>query len=595
MDATINSAIQKALELLKAGNKTGAYSILVSVLEQNADVAEAWYLLAFTLSDSDQKLDSFRQVLRIDPNNQAAQKQLEKLTAPPLHPQVDAFHESPIPTPEPPAPTIPAPAKAVPTFAQTQMPRPSQATTPKKKESTRQRLMPWIWTGIAVTIALVIIGLPILYITNGMETNRQVDALFAERKCTEVVAHKTFAQTFPKALFSSLYSVYHQIDECQAKLDLDYFLGTQHWPSAYDVIQHYLGNYPNGVFSAEMSEKAGSVLTAWANNLAAEKDYKTAIERLELIEGVYSSSSAASASRNIIFNDYLFWGRDLFEQKDFEGAEKVLKEVSLSEKASAEQVKQANQGIAAVYLQWGKKEIENGNTDQGLQHYDAAQSLAPDLADYTKLKNQAGLIRVEALIQKNDFDQAITILNAQLETVTEEQDKADILAEQTKVFNLYGQSDGKQAQALMSATSISMCGGQPATIPIFGTDPNVSRFAFVSPFTMQIPDGWGAFRPAEMHYSVCIESTKAKIQTCGPYYSGGYASAVIYRTRFSWTVKLYDLTTGKLYKTTKFQGPSPRACRAREAFYSGTSTEIAGAMPGIQPVLDWLTKLKVHH
>ena len=49
---------------------------------------------------------------------------------------------------------------------------------------------------IIIAVALVIIGLPLIYIANGLETSRQVNALFVERKCADVVNYKTFENYF---------------------------------------------------------------------------------------------------------------------------------------------------------------------------------------------------------------------------------------------------------------------------------------------------------------------------------------------------------------------------------------------------------------
>lgn len=601
MDPTINAAIQKALDLLKAGNKTGAYTILVSILEENSEVPEAWYLLAFTITDTEQKLDCFRQVLRLDPTNQAAQKQIEKLTVPPPPPpppppKVDAFHpESLDDAPAPPvrastrtqlepesAPwaSVPAPVFDEPAAAQT------TSTTAQGPAP-----IPWLVIGIAALVLLILIGLPLIYIANGMETNRRVNALFTERKCAEVVGYKSFTQSYPSTLFLSLYSVYDQVGECQAKLDLDYYHSKQDWPLTYNVIQHYLSDYPNGAFASEMRALGGEVLTTWANALATQKDYKTAIERLELIGRAYPDSPAAPAAQTAIFNNYLLWGKDRFDQKDYKGAEETLKKVNGNENASPDQVKQANLGLASVYLQWGKADILAGKLDLGLQRYDAAQALAPDLANYAQLKNEAGLLRVDVLITEGDFNKALELVTAQLEAATLDQEKADLLAKQAQVYDAYSKSDGKQAQTLMNDTSISMCSEQPPALPIFGTDPSISRFAFVSHLNIQVPDGWGAFKPSELHYTVCIEHSSKKIQTCGPYLGDHFA----YRIQYSWDVKVYDMTTGKLFKNVSFAGVPPRACRYREFFVSGSSfVEIAGLMPQIEKVLDWLTSLRIH-
>ncbi len=81
MDHETISALQNAYQLLKDGNQQEALAILDPIVQANSEIAEAWYLLGFALTDPDKRIYAFRQVLRINPSNQPAQKQLEKLSA----------------------------------------------------------------------------------------------------------------------------------------------------------------------------------------------------------------------------------------------------------------------------------------------------------------------------------------------------------------------------------------------------------------------------------------------------------------------------------------------------------------------------------
>jgi hypothetical protein len=81
MDNTTITALQKAQELLKAGNKQEARTILIPIIQADQNVAEAWYLLGFAVTDPEKRMSAFQQVLRVDPSNQAAQKQIAKLQA----------------------------------------------------------------------------------------------------------------------------------------------------------------------------------------------------------------------------------------------------------------------------------------------------------------------------------------------------------------------------------------------------------------------------------------------------------------------------------------------------------------------------------
>jgi pimeloyl-ACP methyl ester carboxylesterase len=81
MDNQTTAAIQNAYQLIKAGKHREAQAILIPIVREDQDIADAWYLLGFALGDPEKRLYAFQQVLRIDPSNQPAQKQIARLLA----------------------------------------------------------------------------------------------------------------------------------------------------------------------------------------------------------------------------------------------------------------------------------------------------------------------------------------------------------------------------------------------------------------------------------------------------------------------------------------------------------------------------------
>ncbi len=78
---TTTTALQRAYQLIKAGNKRAARAILLPILRADQDIADAWYLLAHALADPQKRLISFQEVLRLDPGNLSAKKQVARLLA----------------------------------------------------------------------------------------------------------------------------------------------------------------------------------------------------------------------------------------------------------------------------------------------------------------------------------------------------------------------------------------------------------------------------------------------------------------------------------------------------------------------------------
>jgi membrane protein YdbS with pleckstrin-like domain len=89
MDDLTNQGIQA----LRGGEKARARSLFLSALEIDADNAQAWLWLSGAVESEQDRLDCLEQVLRIDPNNQAAAKGIALLVGKGLVPA--EVHEQP--------------------------------------------------------------------------------------------------------------------------------------------------------------------------------------------------------------------------------------------------------------------------------------------------------------------------------------------------------------------------------------------------------------------------------------------------------------------------------------------------------------------
>jgi hypothetical protein len=81
MDDLTASKLQTAYALIKTGQRNQACEILIPLVRANPNLSDGWFLLGHAASDSQEKIRCFRQVLRLDPANQPAQKQLARLLA----------------------------------------------------------------------------------------------------------------------------------------------------------------------------------------------------------------------------------------------------------------------------------------------------------------------------------------------------------------------------------------------------------------------------------------------------------------------------------------------------------------------------------
>lgn len=587
---TSSETIQRALELLKAGDKATAQSILIPILKVEPNNAEAWYLLAFTLPDQERRLECFNEVLRIDPNNQAAKKQIARLTTP--QPAAGMAHVQPAaynPSSQPARPvTDSTPIHATAPRQSAAFTQPAEPVNEPKPGKTRRALpLERILGGVVV---LVILGILAAYLWNGMNTNRRVAVLFDQGNCREVATYASFGNAYPRVVFRSLFSVYQQVEECQAWLTLEQARNSQDWSSAYLIIGNYLQAYPNGAFAVEMRSQAGDVLLAWTESLAAENRHEMAIQQLKDFQKRYPDSPSLPAVREGMMKHYLLLAKAAFEKKNYSQAETHLKAVLDGDAASPNQAQQAAQGLAVVYMTWGQAQVKNGEIEPAIEHFEAAQELDPGLADFDQLKTQAKLTRALAQAAKGNFDKALADVSTILAEANSEAAKADALGGQEKILNDFAYSTSMQAQEKIADTARKMCQQQLPELPIFGLDAERVRLAVVSPFNISLsPEPWLANRPAELHYVLCVEETQKVVQTCP--YSGGYT---LRRIQFTWALSLYNLDDGKVFKTTKLKGSTPPRCGGQEWFSGGSSgKDVLGGRPTAADIETWLKTVKL--
>lgn len=141
MDNTTAAAIQRAYQLIKEGKHQEAQAILIPIVKEDQNISEAWYLLGLAISDPEKRLYAFQQVIRIDPSNALAQKEIAQLR--PDTTSASAQEQPPAPlalAPEPELELVPAPE---PILELPDIPQPDPEAAlpidPKLQSALRQR------------------------------------------------------------------------------------------------------------------------------------------------------------------------------------------------------------------------------------------------------------------------------------------------------------------------------------------------------------------------------------------------------------------------------------------------------------------------
>lgn len=95
-DAATSEKLQEAYRLIRKGQQQDAVRMLVPLVRAQPRNADAWWLLANALENNDQKLKAVQEVLKIRPDDTAAQKLYDRLAPRPSTPAAAASPASPM-------------------------------------------------------------------------------------------------------------------------------------------------------------------------------------------------------------------------------------------------------------------------------------------------------------------------------------------------------------------------------------------------------------------------------------------------------------------------------------------------------------------
>lgn len=108
--SNLHPTLQQCHALIKAGDRSGASQLLKPYLSQNPRDADAWWLMAYTVTDVGTRIKCVERVIAINPEYPKAQETLAKLRPrlqPAEPPAPDSIEASSAETPAPPPAPVP--------------------------------------------------------------------------------------------------------------------------------------------------------------------------------------------------------------------------------------------------------------------------------------------------------------------------------------------------------------------------------------------------------------------------------------------------------------------------------------------------------
>jgi tetratricopeptide (TPR) repeat protein len=265
---------------------------------------------------------------------------------------IPANSEPPQPEPSPLVP--PAAIPDIPPASMSEMPPPAVLTAVTPAAPARKSRKKWVIIGVILAgfFGLLLVA---LYYGGGYLLTQQVDEKFAARDCQGVAeTGKTVQSLFPESIVPFVAPALNQYEECLPYADAQTAQAGSDWENAYKNYVKYYEQNPKGILVDEAREGAAQSLLSWAQKLAAEKEYSTAIDKLTTLLQDYETSAVFDQGRESMASTYQSWAAQLAEAQDFETAIAKL-DIILTEYANTSVLAGAREDKAKYLVGWARE------------------------------------------------------------------------------------------------------------------------------------------------------------------------------------------------------------------------------------------------
>ena len=590
--------LTESIQLIKAGNKDAARSLLEPYLLENPNNIQAWLWETELFSNDGDKIKVLEACLKQNPGEPQVikalnffKKRLDSTGSQPATPISSPSPYSYSSSPGYPESDVFALRQAETDFSVVEDPQPLRSAPPKKAVLPKKpiRISPVMMKVILVVLGCIVFIVAIgFYLGGGYYLNGQINQSFAVQNCADVVQQTTFVSLYPRGLFASMFTGHDQYTQCRIKLDVEQAVVAKNWEQALSLAQQYLAAYPDGPFAKNLSEQAPKYLFTWSAELIASHNYSSGIEKLKQILETYPDSPSAKPAPETIYQTYILWAKELTSKQDFKEAEPLLKTALSYFKADSARTEPIKQELVNLYVAWGDKQVELGDIENGTASYKKAGEISPGKIDVELFIARAYLRKALEISDTNNFDKALARVKEISDKAQSENIKSEANIAREKILSAYSSSTSPQATEQLTAAITLTCQGQRPELPIFGLDIENIRFGSSNAFA-KLPADWAAERPGELRYVICSSETEQKIESCR--YTGNH---YLTRMRYVWQITLYDILTGEVASKTSLKGADPDRCPYRANFLVGSTTSRSyGKRPTADQLVAWLTKLKI--
>ncbi len=350
--------------------------------------------------------------------------------------------------------------------------------------------------------------------------------------------------------------------------------------SAIGEYDKYLKAYPRSSQVKAVQDQIASTYRDWGLSLQKQAKYEEALDK-------YAAALKTYPNAPVITHFYeeraalnLQLARQQVEKNDYSAAIKTYQVILASFSRSAV-ASQAVAEIPAIYLKYAQVEEAKKNYEVAL---DALNTL---LADYPSASvaqrardflPEVKLKKAGSLIDQSQFLDALAMLDELKDASQNESFQAQVAEKRTSAIDLFARDDGTDARAVMELARYVSCGEVEEADPdlvksmrlVVGILKDEPAKAYVCG-AIPLPPEKMADIPGTFRYVIQRVDGQDRIQTCP--YTGGHK---LERIRYSVTLSLVDVVSGKVVSKIKLVGNNPEVCPRLRSFRMPTEKTYGG-------------------
>jgi len=489
-----------------------------------------------------------------------------------------------------------------------------------KSERSKPRFLRWL---IPLVVFLLILLVGGLYVGAKYILMPLTVISFQKKDCAGVERYvNILARLYPGTL-ETYPSQMNAFNECSVYTQALNKQQEKNWDNAHTIFLVYAQRYPDGLFRSEASEQDALVLTEWAKEQIAKKQYEPALKNLGFVLSTYPDLPCTAQANSLMSQAILAWGQDLRAMDDFSAAEAKFKELDSWARANASQeyvttakrelvqtyfeagqallaksdyapaierfkqvigadpdpqaddsaTKKASAALRDLQLTWGNSLAGQENYTEAMDHYQTYISLS-ETADKPAAKDLVAGIYLklaEKARKAGDFSGALQQIKLAGENAGTETFKTGLETARSDTFTAFASSEGGQAEQALRDIGKLVCEKNKAyQYPIFGIDATKKLFGTYGIESL-LPKGTAAKTPGSMHYIACVEIQVKAVQTVEiPILYNGmlyYNKALgifgqMVREQYNWSITVRRANTAEVVATKTFIGGEPPALPA---------------------------------